>query len=132
MFGPYLKAPLMICHHGPNDSSCSSNRNYSPPYEAPKTPDADKYEILDATCINKNLVMKVRYPNCSSCAYEGTKILVFLGVTALDALKWKRIDPHFRDPKPKSTRPEAPSPAARFPASDEGWQDALNYAQSKT
>jgi hypothetical protein len=26
---------------------------------------------------------------------------------------------------------EAPSPAARFPASPEGWQDALDYAAKK-
>jgi hypothetical protein len=77
------------------------------------------------------MVMKVKYPNCSICAYEGNKVMVFLNTKALDVLKWKKIDPHFRDLKLKNTTREAPSPAARFPASDEGWQDAVSYATSK-
>lgn len=76
--------------------------------------------------------MKVQYPNCRRCAYEGVKVLVFANTTAMDALKWKRIDPHFRDPKLKGLNTEAPSPLARFPASAEGWADALAYAQGKT
>ena len=55
--------------------------------------------------------------------------MVFLDVTELQALKWKKIDPHFRGPKPLAT--EAPSPAARFPGSAAGWSDAINYARSK-
>ena len=46
-------------------------------------------------------------------------------------MRWRKIDPHFTDPK--TTRPptEAPGPSARFPASEEGWADALAYAHSK-
>ena len=69
------------------------------------------------------MVLKVKYPSCKNCSYEGIKVMVFLDTTALDALRWKRIDPHFKD--------KAPSPAARFPASDEGWNDALAYAANK-
>jgi hypothetical protein len=75
--------------------------------------------------------MKVLYPNCSKCAYEGNKVMVFLNVNEVDVLRWRKIDPHFRDPKTSRSSKEAPPPAARFPASKEGWADALAYANSK-
>jgi hypothetical protein len=56
--------------------------------------------------------------------------MVFLNVSELDALKWKEIDPHFRDEKHRLAT-AAPSPAARFPGSDEGWLDAYAYARAK-
>jgi hypothetical protein len=122
----------MTCRHSPGDPACSSNRPtyYDPP--APKTPDAEKYTIEDVARVGANLVLKVNYPNCVLCAYEGTKVLVFLNVTELEALRWKRIDPHFRAPSKVALATEAPSPAARFPASDEGWKDALEYAKART
>lgn len=95
-----------------------------------KTPDAERYEIVDVERVGAHIVMKVLYPNCRRCAYEGNKVMVFTDITEAQILKWKRIDPHFRAPGDNPTR-EAPSPAARFPASDEGWQDALNYARKK-
>lgn len=123
--------PMMICRHFGNDPSCSSNRSS---YSAPDTnkPDAEKFEIEDVVQEGAHLVMKVKYPNCSACAYEGNKVMVFLNTTLLQAMKWKKIDPHFRAPSIAAERPkEAPSPAARFPASTEGWQDALDYARAK-
>jgi hypothetical protein len=96
-----------------------------------RTPDADKYEIVDFVRINQHLVMKVQYPNCTKCSYEGNKVMVFLNVTEADVIRWRRIDPHFRDPKQKFVK-EAPSPAARFPASPEGWTDAIEYAKRKS
>ena len=57
--------------------------------------------------------------------------MVFLNVSEADVLRWRKIDPHFRDPKASRTPKEAPPPAARFPASKEGWADALVYANSK-
>lgn len=95
------------------------------------SPDPKGYQILDAVQVGKNLVLKVLYPNCARCAYEGNKVMVFLGVTAMDALKWKSIDPHFRDPKKSRAMSEAPSPAARFPASTKGWEAALHFADWK-
>ena len=77
-----------------------------------------------------HLVMKVKYPNCALCAYEGQKVMVFLNVTEAQVLKWRRIDPHFR--ATKALPQEAPSPAARFPASQEGWRDALDYAAKRS
>lgn len=96
------------------------------------SPDATRFEIEDAREVGPNLVVKARFPNCADCAYEGIKVLVYLNTKPLDAMKWKKLDPHFRA-KPKTGWPakEAPSPDARFPASPEGWQDAVAYATSR-
>ena len=40
-----------------------------------------------------------------------------------------RIDPHFHDTK--VTPDMAPSPAARFPGTKEGWDDAVSWANYK-
>ena len=37
-----------------------------------------------------------------------------------------RMERVVKDPK------KAPSPAARFPASDEGWKDAIEYTKTKS
>jgi hypothetical protein len=81
--------------------------------------------------IGKHLVMKVKYPNCFKCAFEGNKLMVFLNVTEVQVLRWRKIDPHFRPTPLASSAIEAPSPAARFPASPDGWADAIAYARSK-
>jgi hypothetical protein len=126
----------MTCRHKPGDPDCSSHPSnpYNPSNiaaELPKTPDSKNYEIEDAQQVGQNLVLKVRYPNCRSCAYEGRKVMVFLGVTPLHAMRWREIDPHFKDPARKIQPTEAPPPAARFPASVDGWNDALDYARAK-
>jgi hypothetical protein len=94
-----------------------------------KTPDASRYEIVDVHERGSYLVLKVKYPNCSECAYEGVKVMVFEGVTAAKALLWKEIDPHFRDKRNASPSNKAPSPIARFPGSAEGWATALAYVE---
>lgn len=94
-----------------------------------RTPDPDEYTIVDVLRVGSHLVMKVKYPSCVKCAFEGSKVMVFLRVAEVDALRWRRIDPHFRDSKSRLN--EAPSPAARFPATPEGWTDAINYARTK-
>lgn len=142
----------MTCRHKAGDPNCSSSAEgarriaeYSrqqaqATYERrvkeleERTPDPDKYEIVEVERVGQHLVMKVRYPSCVSCAYEGCKVMVFLGVSEAQVLRWRRIDPHFRDPKrgqAMNGSSEAPSPAARFPASTEGWADALEYARRK-
>jgi hypothetical protein len=95
------------------------------------TPDKTAYEIEQLERVGEHLVLRVRYPNCTRCAYEGNKVMVFLDVPETQALKWREIDPHFRDPATPTIRTEAPSPAARFPASVEGWDDAVAYAHTK-
>jgi hypothetical protein len=103
---------------------------------AARTPDASRFDIEDVAQVGRHLVMRVKYPNCVKCAYEGLKVMVFLNVGLQDAIKWKRIDPHFRAPI-RHAQPltnylrDAPSPAARFPGSSDGWADALAYAKAK-
>lgn len=92
------------------------------------SPDPTNYEIVDAVeTTNGNLVIKARFPSCAKCSYEGTKVLVYFKVNALTAIKWKELDPHFREGTEKDPR-KAPSPAARFPASGEGWLQAMAFA----
>jgi hypothetical protein len=118
----------MTCRHVANDPSCSS---YKPPPPLPPTPNVKEFEIWDAKEIGAHLVLKVKYPSCKACSFEGSKVLVFLQTSGLDALRWREIDPHFRDPAPPMLATQAPSPSARFPASPEGWADALAYAHAK-
>lgn len=96
---------------------------------AARTPNPDAFEIEESEQIGNHMVLKVKYPNCRQCAYEGSKIMVFLDTSFRDVLRWRRIDPHFRAPT-TTTRSEAPSPVARFPASAGGWADAIAYARS--
>lgn len=130
----------MSCRHGPNDPECTNtpqyNRGLRAGYErgkaeAPPTPDAENYEIVQVEFVGEHLVVKVKYPNCAKCAFEGDKVMVFFNVTPKQALMWRRIDPHFRDPSAIGKAREAPSPAARFPATPDGWADACNYARGK-
>lgn len=94
------------------------------------TPDNSRYEVLEATAVGNHLVMKVGYIGCK-CEYDGEKVLVFINVTPIEALKWKKIDPHFQNPGHSDDPSVAPGPSARFPASVDGWQDALKYAEQK-
>ncbi len=137
----------MTCRHSDriNNPECSSYRtpgqqlvdqeeairDLKKQFNLGDTPDASNYDVEDMALCGGHLVLKVKYPSCANCAYEGNKVLVYLNVTVLDLIKWKRIDPHFRAPGP-TINGEAPSPAARFPASDDGWRDAIAYAQSKS
>jgi hypothetical protein len=137
----------MICRHTEEEikkgiGSHGENRDYgSAPtvYESrsmgyaardPATPDSENYTVEEAVRVNKNLVLRVSYPNCRNCSYEGHKVLVYRNVSELDALRWRKIDPHFKDPKAKVQPNAAPSPVARFPASPEGWKWALEFART--
>lgn len=51
-----------------------------------RTPDAERFEIEDVVAVGSHLVLKVKYPNCERCSYEGTKIMVFLNCSTIDAL----------------------------------------------
>lgn len=106
-----------------------------------QTTNTTNYQIERVEQVGAHLVVQARYPNCEHRAYEGLKTMVFLKTSALDALKWKSIDPHFRGEKfvggatglvPAPAKPaEAPSPAARFPGDVAGWADAVTYARGK-
>ncbi len=122
----------MTCRHAAGDPACSSTRaKYeSGPSSSYSSVSSDDYEVLDAVQVGHHLVMKVKYASCRACSYEGKKVMVFLNTSPVDALRWRKIDPHFRNKQ--LNRREAASPAARFPASDEGWKDAIAYANAKT
>lgn len=122
----------MTCRHNKDDPNCSSNKHYSgsrQSYAINASPDPKDFNIIDALEQNGHLILKVKYPSCAKCAYEGTKILVYFGTTAIIALKWNTIDPHFSD-KVKVIG-DAPSPSARFPASKQGWEDAKVFCTLK-
>jgi hypothetical protein len=144
----------MTCRHRPGDPECSSSPQGSArraseaatsarqevegkfakeiaflKSQIAATPDSRQYEILEAEEVGGNLVLKVKYPNCERCSYEGVKVMVYLGCSVKAALRWKIIDPHFRDPVIKLDAKTAPGPDARFPGSQQGWQHALWYAQ---
>lgn len=136
----------MTCHHSDGDPNCSSTRSSweaeqrqrkaaenaaQRELEYARTPDKTKYEIAQFERVSSHIVMKVLYPNCKLCSYEGNKVLVFLNVPEDQMVHWREIDPHFRDPKNQPAKHQAPTPAARFPANAEGWRDAIEYAQSK-
>jgi len=123
----------MTCKHQDDDPTCSS---YQAKIERAQrflakvcpTPDSENFEIDDALEVSGHLVLRVMYPNCKNCAYEGNKVMVFLNCGTKEALRWREIDPHFRDPSIVLSAKQAPPPAARFPASPAGWADAIAYA----
>lgn len=134
----------MTCRHGAGDPRCSTTRNYERERETlirdltqqikakeAETPDSTKFQIEDFVEVGRNLVLKVSYPNCKKCSYEGIKVLVYRNMNIRTAIRWRKIDPHFRDDEPSNPN-EAPGPAARFPASVAGWDDALNFAKGET
>lgn len=132
----------MTCRHQPGDPECSSTTHQQKaayykmmydrqPAEAkaslePKTPDAENFDILDIAEPYGQLIIRVKYPNCRNCSYEGVKVLVYERRTVRDVLRWRKIDPHFREPSSVDPR-EAPPPVARFPGTDQGWKDAQNF-----
>lgn len=92
--------------------------------------DTSSYTIQDVAETNDYLVLKILYTHPDGkaqpgCTFSGVKILVFEGVSAIDALKWRTIDPHFREKASGSNA--APSPIARFPGNDKGWEHAIAF-----
>lgn len=96
------------------------------------SPDNSKFQVEEIEEVGNFLVMKVLFPNCAKCAYEGNKVMVFEGVKIKDAFKWRKLDPHFRKGALPPPINEAPPPVARFPASAQGWVDAMNFARQKS
>lgn len=126
----------MTCRHAAGDTNCSSyrgpqeeirilQRQIAEQKALLKQPDNSQFEIIDCMELTGGVVLKVKYESCVSCSYEGTKVLVYEGASLRDVLKWKVIDPHFSD-KPDLAR-SAPSPTARFPASQRGWAMAIEF-----
>jgi hypothetical protein len=102
-----------------------SSSSYDRTYTAPTTsgnPNPNDYKILKAEEHNGVLVILINYPSCKN--YEGSKILVFdRGVTLIDLINQKSIDPHFSNNK------QFKSPIARFEPTERGWQWAVSFSK---
>ncbi len=128
----------MVCRHPKGDPNCSSTPGSASFWEygegaqrlrqekqrKNKTPNKGQFEIEDAFESAQHLVLQVKYPSCADCAFEGTKVIVFVA-RLIDAIKWKEIDPHFRDDSEEMQSKKAPSPIARFPGNK--FEEACNY-----
>lgn len=92
------------------------------------TPDATKWEFVDFHESGSYFIAKVKFLTCEHAGYGGHKILVFKATTK-EAILWRRMDPHFveKQKAPLGAKNIAPVPLARFPASDEGWEDAKAF-----
>lgn len=95
------------------------------------TPDPTKWELVDFLESGSYFIAKVKFQACEHAGYGGHKVLVFKATTK-EAIMWRRMDPHFKEvPKQGLSKTEAPVPIARFPASEEGWNDALAFVRVK-
>jgi hypothetical protein len=139
----------MTCRHEPGDPACGSSpegqarearrREQYRQKEAEareaellaRTPNPDVFEVMEVEQVGQHLVVKVRYSSCTKCSFDAQKVMVFFDAKVKDVIYWKRIDPHFQNPPAVDDRKVAPSPRARFPADDAGWDDALEFARSK-
>ena len=135
----------MTCRHSDpiNNPSCGSYRtpeeqvgmaerqieDLRKKFKIPTSPDSGEFEIEDHLQVGQHLLLKVKYPSCTKCSFEGSKVMVFLNCDVGRVLRWKEVDPHFRDKDPKPDPRRAPSPDARFPATEIGWQHAIEYAR---
>jgi len=80
-------------------------------------PDPSNYRIKRSRSLRGNLLIEIRYPDCTN--YEGNKILLYRRTTLKQLKKQKHIDPHFaRNKKFKS-------PVARFEPTKRGWAMGL-------
>jgi hypothetical protein len=104
------------------DKSCNSCKPQAAvaPLKFPN-PNPSNYEILRAEQTGRNLVVEVRYPDCTN--YEGRKILVFLKTGLKQLQDQGSIDPHF------SNNQYMKSPFARFEPTERGWNEALRTAK---
>ena len=97
-------------------SSCGSNPNPMVPNPNPK-----RFKVLEVASFRGYVACRVHYPDCTT--YGGEKILVYR-LTGTWLYRQKELDPHFLE--------NDRSPIARFPATKDGWADALAYAQMKS
>lgn len=107
---------------GPRLDGTSSRDDYvAAPAVAPN-PDPSNYKILSAIENPNGLVVEIQYIGCTN--YEGRKILVFeKGVTLIDLVNQKLIDPHFFQNK------SFKSPIARFEPTVRGMNLAKKITQ---
>jgi hypothetical protein len=110
----YPSGPWIDEHGKP----CKSPNESSSPKNGPPNPDPHNYKFIRVQETAGFLLVQLNYPDCTN--YEGNKILLFKGVTLVELINQKYIDPHFFQSK------EVRSPVARFVPTDEGWNMALS------
>lgn len=81
-------------------------------------PNPIRFELLHTKQIGKNLVVKIKYPDCTN--FEGTKIILYKNRTVKEIQDSDFIDPHFSK--------TGLMPFARFVPTDEGWEMACKMA----
>lgn len=91
-------------------------------YKSLPNPKPDNYKILMWQSVGHNLVIMIKYLDCTN--YEGKKVLVFENCTLNKLQKQKLIDPHFSENK------KFFSPIARFEPTERGWGHAIEFAKS--
>jgi hypothetical protein len=104
---------------GRKSSSSSYERNWS--YTA-GNPSPTNFQILEAVEVGNLMVIKVKYPDAHN--FEGTKIMVYENVKAIDFMNTRELDPHFFDAT------GIKSPIARFKPTKDGWRMALAFANT--
>ena len=85
----------------------------------PRNPDPKNFRIVHSMKVGKYVILKVKYPGCTS--FEGKKLLVYRDVGLRKLLASTELDSHFCDD------PTHPSPVARFRPDDQGWGDAMRF-----
>lgn len=96
-----------------------------------ENPDPRNWELLKEFQVGPFIALKLRYPKCKN--YKGEKVLVFRATLA-QLVKQKVIDPHFGDINSIQIDGQSTNmiyPIARFPASVDGWNDAVKYIKEK-
>ncbi len=83
-------------------------------------PDPHRFRLLETMTFGHYTACRIHYPDCTT--YGGEKVLVYRA-TNLQVAGRKELDPHFLE--------HCFSPIARFPATKEGWADAMAYARAK-
>ena len=95
-----------------------SDSKYEPP-----NPDPKNFKILAVTAINIKrpiVLVDAHFPGCTT--FDGNKLMVFEG-TLKEFSDLKELDPHFT---------ETNKLLARFPATQEGLNDAIDFATRKS
>ena len=129
----------MSCRHADGDPKCSTKnpramaerataeyKRWVVGQEGPGN-SGEEFDIEDAEEVGQMLVLRITYPSCPGCAFEGTKIMI-MRATLKEALRWKKIDPHFRQVSETFNPFEAPPPVLRVEPTDLGWKHALHFA----
>lgn len=123
----------MTCRHDDGDPTCSTKnprkmrelaREMSARWDPPASPDASDFDVVRTEEHGDYFLVEAHFPSCAKCEFEGRKLMVFSHQNREKALRWRRLDPHFR-PDPAEPDPRvAPPPIARFPATSAGWNMA--------